>query len=65
MAINLALKNYQVITGEPESDESEYAKQDWLESARKIKVDHLITYTPFNAEDMPFEDESFNVIFIN
>lgn len=64
MAINLALKNYKVITGEPESDESEYAKQDWLESARKTKVDHMITYTPFNAEDMPFEDDSFNAIFI-
>ena len=64
MAITLALKNYKVITGEPESDESEYAKQDWLESAKKVKVDHLITYTPFNAEDMPFEDASFDAIFI-
>jgi ubiquinone/menaquinone biosynthesis C-methylase UbiE len=64
MAINLALKNYKVITGEPESDESEYAKQDWLESARKVKVDHMIKYIPFNAEDMPFEDSSFDAIFI-
>lgn len=64
MAITLALNNYKVITGEPENDESEYAKQDWLESARKVKVDHLITYIPFNAEDMPFEDRSFDAIFI-
>ncbi|MBY8992732.1 MAG: class I SAM-dependent methyltransferase [Candidatus Lokiarchaeota archaeon] len=64
MAIYLALNKYRVITGEPESDESEYAKQDWLESARKVKVDHMITYTPFNAEDMPFEDSSFDAIFI-
>ncbi|MFX1376307.1 MAG: class I SAM-dependent methyltransferase [Promethearchaeota archaeon] len=64
MAITLALNNYKVITGEPEEDESDYAKQDWLESAKKVKVDHLITYIPFNAEDMPFEDTSVDVIFI-
>ena len=58
MAITLALNNYKVITGEPENDETEYAKQDWLESARKVKVDHLITYIPLNAEDMPFENYS-------
>ncbi len=46
MAITLALNNYNVITGEPEDDKSKYAKQDWLESARKVKVEHLITYTP-------------------
>jgi len=64
MAITLALNHYKVITGEPENDESEYAKQDWLESARKVKVDHMITYIPFNAEDMTFEDASFDAIFI-
>ncbi len=64
MAINLALNNYKVITGEPESDQSEYAKQDWIESAKKAKVNHMITYIPFNAEDMPFEDASFDAIFI-
>ncbi|MHA2181385.1 MAG: class I SAM-dependent methyltransferase [Promethearchaeota archaeon] len=64
MAITLAMSNYEVITGEPESDESEYAKQDWLESAKKANVDHMITYTPFKAEEMPFEDASFDAIFI-
>jgi ubiquinone/menaquinone biosynthesis C-methylase UbiE len=64
MAVILALNDYKVITGEPEDDESEYAKHDWLESARKAKVDHMITYIPFNAEDMPFEDASFDAIFI-
>ncbi|MFW9879693.1 MAG: class I SAM-dependent methyltransferase [Candidatus Thorarchaeota archaeon] len=64
MAVTLALNNYKVITGEPENDDSEYAKQNWLESAKKAKVEHLITYTPFNAEDMPFEDASFDAIFI-
>ncbi len=64
MAITLALNNFKVITGEPESDESEYAKQDWLESAKKVGVDHIITYTPFDAEEMPFEDAFFDIVFI-
>ena len=64
MVITLALNNYQVVTGEIESDKSEYAKRDWLESAKKVEVDHLITYTPFNAEKMPFEDGSFDIVFI-
>ena len=65
MAITLALSDYKVLTGELESDESEYAKRNWFESAKKAEVDHLITYTPFNAEKMPFEDNSFDVIFIS
>ena len=64
MAITLALNNYKVLTGELESDESVYAKRDWLESAKKAEVDHLITYTPFDAEKMPFEDASFDIVFI-
>jgi len=65
MAITLALSDYKVLTGELESDESEYAKRNWFESAKKAEVDHLITYTPFNAEKMPFEDNSFDAIFIS
>jgi len=65
MVITLALNGYKVLTGELESDESEYAKKDWLESAKKAEVDHLITYKPFNAEKMPFEDNSFDAIFIS
>jgi len=65
MAITLALNGYNVLTGELESDESEYAKQNWFESAKKVGVDHLITYESFNAEKMPFEDEFFDAIFIS
>jgi len=65
MAITLALNNYKVLTGELESDESEYAKKNWLESAKKAEVDHLITYKPFNAEKMPFEENFFDAIFIS
>ena len=65
MAIILALNGFEVLTGELESDESEYGKKDWLSSAKKAEVNHLITYTPFNAEKMPFEDNSFDAIFIS
>lgn len=64
IAITLALNNFKVLTGEPESDNSEYAKQNWLGNAKRINVDHLITFKPFNAEEMPFEDESFDAIFV-
>ena len=65
MVITLALNGFKVLTGELESDESIYGKKDWLSSAKKAEVDHLITYTPFNAEKMPFEDNSFDAIFIS
>jgi ubiquinone/menaquinone biosynthesis C-methylase UbiE len=65
MAITLALNDYEVLTGELESDESEYAKQNWLEPAKKVEVDHLITFKSFNAEKMPFEDEFFDAIFLS
>jgi len=42
MAIMLALNGYRILTGEPETDDSTYAKQDWLGNARKAGVDHLI-----------------------
>ncbi|MHA1507612.1 MAG: class I SAM-dependent methyltransferase [Promethearchaeota archaeon] len=65
MAITLALSGYHVLTGELESDESKYAKRNWLDSAKKVEVDHLITYTPFDAEKMSFEDGSFDAVFIS
>lgn len=64
MAISLALQGYAVLTGEPESDHSEYAKQDWLNSAKKVRVDHLITFKAFNAEEMPFKNDEFDVVFM-
>ena len=64
MAIILALNNYKVITGEPEGDNTEYAKRDWLANAKKVKVDHLINFFHFNAENMAFENEYFDAIFL-
>ena len=62
LAIILALNGYQVITGEPEDDDSAYAKQDWQGNAQKVGVDHLIEFKAFNAGDMPFEDDTFTAI---
>lgn len=64
LAITLALNGYTVLTGEPEDDTSEYAKQEWLENAKKAEIDHLISFQPFNAEKMPFEDGMFDAIFV-
>ena len=64
MAISLALNDYKVLTGEPESDNSVYAKRDWINIAKKAKVEHLIEFKAFEAEVMPFEDDFFDAIFI-
>lgn len=64
MSITLALNGYSVLTGEPDFDESEYAKQDWLNNAKKVNVDHMITFQSFNAEKMPFDNNSFDAIYI-
>ena len=63
MAITLALSGYSVLTGEPEDDDSKYAKHDWLNNAEKVRVDHLIKFKAFDAKDMPFEDNTFDAIF--
>lgn len=64
MAITLALNGYRIITGEPEDDYSDYSKKDWACKANKLHVGQLITFKPFNAENMPFEDGMFDTIFL-
>jgi len=63
LAITLALNGYKVLTGEPEDDATIYANQDWRKSAKKVNVDHLIEFEPFNATNLPYEDGSFDAIF--
>jgi ubiquinone/menaquinone biosynthesis C-methylase UbiE len=63
MAITLALNGYTVLTGEPEDDESIYANQNWLNNSKKVNVDYLIEFKPFDAKDIPFGDSSFDAIF--
>jgi ubiquinone/menaquinone biosynthesis C-methylase UbiE len=60
MAITLALKGYNVITGEPES--AKWA--DWKSRAKMANVEEKITFKPFYAEALPFEDSSFDAIFL-
>ena len=60
MAIVLALHGYQVLTGEPEG----VNWGDWKTPAKKVNVEDMITFKPFNAEKMPFEDASFDAIFL-
>ncbi len=62
-AIALTMNGHHVLTGEPESDDSVYAKQDWLSNAQKVGVDHLIKFKPFGAHNMLFKDNSFDSIF--
>ena len=64
MAVTLALNGYRVITGEPEDDESLYSKKDWAGKAEKLQVYHLITFRAFNAGNMPFENETFDAVFL-
>jgi len=60
MAIVLALHGYKILTGEPEG----VNWGDWKTPAKKVNVEDMITFKPFNAEKMPFEDASFDAIFL-
>ncbi|MFX1487910.1 MAG: class I SAM-dependent methyltransferase [Promethearchaeota archaeon] len=60
MAIILALHGYRVITGEPEGS----FWGDWKSVAKKAKVENMITFQPLNAENLPFEDASFDAVFL-
>lgn len=64
LAITLALSGYEVLTGEPAEDESEYAKQAWRSDAQQVGALDAITYQAFNAEQMPFDSGSFDAIFM-
>ena len=64
MAIALALNGYRVLTGEPETDDSAYANQNWQANAEKIGVDHLIEFRNIEGENIPFEDNIFDAIFM-
>lgn len=59
MSIILALQGYKVMTGEPEG----HNWANWRESAKKLSVENLITFKFFRAEDLPFEDKSFDAVF--
>lgn len=63
LSITLALNGYKVVTGEPSDDDTIYANQNWRQNAKKVKVDHLIEFQSFNANDIPYDDNTFDAIF--
>lgn len=60
MAIILALNGFKVLTGEPEGDNF----ADWKSRVKNVKVEDLITFQPFKAENMPFDDSTFEAVFL-
>jgi len=71
MAINLAIAGYNVTTGEPEDDTHVHPHQannhgytDWRKSAKALGVADKIEYRHFDAQALPFDDASFDVVFL-
>ena len=61
-AIFLALNGCKVLTGEPETDASIYAKMDWETNAERFGVKDFISFQSFDAAEMPFDDNSFDAV---
>jgi ubiquinone/menaquinone biosynthesis C-methylase UbiE len=62
-AIYLASQGYQVVTGEPGTDTSHYAGQDWALRAESVGVLGNIRFEAFDASKMPFESRAFDAVF--
>lgn len=62
-AIFLALQGFDVTTGEPETDTTQYARQDWAPRAAACGVSNRIRFQPFNASRMSFADGTFGAVF--
>ena len=63
-AIFLALQGFRVLTGEPASDTTRYAKQPWEDSAEKMGARENIEFRAFDAENLPFGESSFDAVFL-
>lgn len=59
----LAAHGFTVLTGEPESDDSPYAKKNWSQDAEALGVDKHLRFQHFDAEAMPFESNAFASVF--
>ena len=62
-AAYLALQGYDVLTGEPSTDSSHYAGQDWASNAERVGVREKIRFEAFDASEMPFESAAFDAVF--
>ena len=45
-------------------DHHDFFESDWRESAKVVGVENQITYQYFNAQDLPFPDETFDGVFL-
>ena len=45
-------------------DHHDFFESDWRESAKAVGVENQITYQYFDAQDLPFPDETFDGIFL-
>jgi SAM-dependent methyltransferase len=62
-AIYLALEGFRVRTGEPATDTTRYARQDWASNAQRVGVRDRIRFEAFDAGKMPFASGSFDAVF--
>jgi SAM-dependent methyltransferase len=62
-AIFLASQGFQVLTGEPSTDDSRYARQEWAAAAEKVGLRDRIRFEHFEANRMPFPSASFDAVF--
>ena len=63
LSITLALNGYNVVTGEPIDDDTIYANQNWFQNAEQVNVQQFIEFKPFDANDIPYDDGTFDAIF--
>lgn len=50
--------------GHSEQHQHEFPTSDWKENAKALGVSDKITFQFLNAEDLPFDAETFNAIFL-
>lgn len=58
-AIFLGSRGFDVLTGEPSTDQTHYAGQDWAANAEQAGLADKIRFKPFDAGAMPFGDGAF------
>lgn len=62
-AVYLATQGYRVVTGEPATDRSIYARRDWASAAMEVGVLDRIDFQAFAASKLPFAPGEFDAVF--
>jgi SAM-dependent methyltransferase len=62
-AIYLAMQGYRVLTGEPATDQTQYAGRDWRATALKAGVLDRIDFAAIDAAKLPFDAKRFDAVF--